>query len=643
MKLKSNHRAVGLTALVGGALTLPLSFANATPAVEHITVNGSRLAIAADRLAVSRTVLTERDIRASGAVQLTDLLRGLPGVSIAQSGSPGALTEIRLRGSESNHLLVLIDGVIANDIGQGSLLDLAHLTTANIAHIELLRGPQSALWGSGAIGGVLSITTRSASREGATDGLTAHAGIGSRNTYKAGLNASGQSAGITFRGYAEVFDTNGDNVSRQGNEADGYENLTLGASLSYRLSNAHLLDWTLRSTSYENEYDSIDAINTGLPTDTINVTDGSQLTSRLRWQFSPQDSTYSSTVSWQYHNDDNANRVQNIDAGGTTGERQQLTWLSRVVVTDDWSLAGGLDYLRREFEQRGPVGFGDPNQAQHDTTTAVFAELAGALTQNWHSSVSLRYDNNSEFDDAVSYRTGLTWHTTSSLSLFASHGRAVKTPTFTERFGYYPGSFIGNPNLDVETSQEWELGLRTDIGNSDVNLSVFDNRLENEILGYVFVPDLGGATARNAMKDSHRRGLEASIHVATDFATLRASYTYLDANEDAGDMALTELRRARHQGALSLRSGMGSEHFSVYARLAYTGSREDIFYPPFPQPSVRMQLRPYALASVNIGYQLTDNWLLALRIDNAFDTDYEDIVGYAGERRRALLTLSFTQ
>lgn len=643
MKLKSHLRVVGLTTLVGGALTLPVSFAIATPAIEHITVNGSRLAIPADRLAASRTVLTERDISASGAVQLTDLLRGLPGVSIAQSGSPGALTEIRLRGSESNHLLVLIDGVIANDIGQGSLLDLAHLTTANIVHIELLRGPQSALWGSGAIGGVLSITTRSASGEGTTDGLTAHAGIGARNTYRAGLNAGGQASGVTVRGYAEVFNTSGDNVSRQGNEADGYQNITLGTSLSYRLSNAHLLDWTLRATSYENEYDSIDSINTGLPADTINVTEGSQLTSRLRWQFSPHNSQYSSTVSWQYHSDDNDNRVERVDAGGTTGERQQLTWLNRFELSSDWSFAGGLDYLRRAFEQRGPVNFGDPNQAQHDTTTAAFAELAGEIAPHWHSSVSLRYDNNSEFDDAVSYRTGITWQPTPSLALFASHGRAVKTPTFTERFGYFPGSFIGNPDLEVERSQEWEIGLRTDIGLTGLNLSVFDSELENEILGYVFVPDLGGATARNATADSHRRGLEASFDVTTDMVTLGASYTYLEADEDADGSALTELRRARHQGALTLRSELGTDRLSIYARLAYTGSREDIFYPPYPQPAARVQLRPYTLASVNLSYQVSAHWQFALRIDNAFDTSYEDIVGYTGERRRAMLTLSFTE
>ncbi|GGW80317.1 TonB-dependent receptor plug domain-containing protein [Alteromonas halophila] len=636
------YKAAGIAALAGCAFLQPAIAAPTESHFEHITVNGSRLALPGAQLAAARTLLTREDITASGAIQVTDLLRGLPGVSIAQSGSPGALTEIRLRGSESNHLLVLIDGVVANDIGQGSLLDLAHLTTANIASIELLRGPQSALWGSGAIGGVLSITTLSASTEDGQTHVSGRVGAGSRNTTQAALNVATGNDELAFRGYLNRFETDGDNVARTGTEDDGYENLTAGAAFSYALSPEHAFDWRLRYTDYQNDYDSIDSVNTGLPADSDNVTDGTQLTSNVRWRYTPVNSDYSGELSWQYHQDKNDNRVAQADAGGTTGRRQQLTWLNRYDVSDTWQVAAGLDYQRREFEQRGPVNFGDPNQTRHDTTRALFAEVAGSPVTDWHTSLSARYDDNSEYDDAVSYRAGLTWDVSRATALFVSVGQAVKTPTFTERFGYFPGSFVGNPDLNVETSREWEVGVRTQVSDTDISISAFDTTLTDEILGYVFVPALGSATAQNARFDSHRRGLEGSLDYATSLATLRVSYTYLDADEQSGNSTLAELRRARHQGALSLRSDLGVEKLSTYLKLSYTGSRQDMFYPPYPQSARRIALRPYTLASVNIRYTLSPAWQLALRIDNALDTDYEDIVGYAGERRRARLTLSYT-
>ncbi|MCP4233891.1 MAG: TonB-dependent receptor, partial [Aestuariibacter sp.] len=180
--------------------------------VETITVTGSRSPITIDKLAASVTVLTEQEIQASGATQVTDLLRGLPGISISQSGSPGSLTELRLRGSETNHLLVLIDGVVANDISQGSLFDFAHLTAANIVRIELHRGAQSALWGSGAVAGVLSITTSAANQSDSTVSLTA--GAGNADTYRASASASHRGEHMQANVSASIFDTAGDNVSR---------------------------------------------------------------------------------------------------------------------------------------------------------------------------------------------------------------------------------------------------------------------------------------------------------------------------------------------------------------------------------------------------------------------------------------------
>ncbi|MEW9798396.1 TonB-dependent receptor plug domain-containing protein [Alteromonas sp. CYL-A6] len=640
MNLKTN---LTVTAKAVAACTFFLSSAASAVSdsddIEHITVSGSRMALPASQLSLSRSVLTRDEIAASGALQVTDLLRGLPGVSIAQSGSPGSLTEIRLRGSESNHLLVLIDGVIANDIGQGSLFDLAHLTTAGIERIELLRGAQSALWGSGGIGGVLSITTRAAG-ERDTD-VSLSAGAGNRDTQTLSASVRGTTGKLGYTVYANAFDTRGDNVARTGTEADGYRNVTAGTSLNYHLSGSQQLDARVRLTDYRNEYDAIDVMTTGLPTDADNQTDGLQVSAYLGWRYAPENSAFSTLVSAQFRRDENDNRQDSMATGGTTGQRHQLTWQSQYQ-SARWQAALGLDYLQRFFDQRGPVIYGDPNQSQHDTTTSGFAELAGEPVDNWFVHTSARLDNNSQYDDAVSYRAGITWQASPGVAAFVSHGRAVKTPTFTERFGYFPGSFIGNPSLMPETSTEWEAGLRADIGATGMTLSVFDTRLNDEILGYVYLPEAGSATAQNAGSTSQRRGAEVTFRYDSAIATWQAAYTYLDATQEDAGTALTELRRARHQGSLSVTSDLGTDSVSLYTKLSYTGSREDVFYPPYPAASVRTGLRPYTLMSVALRYQFMPQWQSSLRIDNALDAGFEDIVGFQGEQRRVMLTVHYT-
>ncbi len=608
-------------------------------AVESITVTGSHLPFSLKQLPASVSVLTAEDIAAAGAIQLTELLRGLPGVSIAGSGSPGSLTEIRVRGSESNHLLVLIDGVVANDIGQGSLIDLAHLTTANVQRIELLRGPQSALWGSGAVGGVLSITTATGNDSATGNRVSASAAAGTQHTWHGSMNALAQYEQSSLRAYASTIATGGDNIARTGSETDGYQNMTAGINAQTAITPQHTLSLAVRMVSYENDYDSTDFAVTGLPVDADNVTHGEQVSANATWRFSAAALPYHSELTLQYRQDENRNTVAGDDAGGTTGTRLQTRWLNRYHTDNGWQLAGGLDYVQRFFDQQGPVVFGDPNQSQHDTTASLFAEL-GRQFDTLSATVNARYDNNSEYDNAASYRAGLSWHATNHLTAFASVGQAVKTPTFTERFGYFPGSFIGNPDLEPETSTEAELGMRLSHRNWQAQLSTYTTRLQDEILGYVFVSELGGATALNARGTSRRAGVDASMAYTGHFADIELSYSYLDASQNDDTGALAELRRARHQGALTLRSQLGSERLSGYARLAYTGSRTDTFFPPFPAAPQTVGLRPYSVLTVNLRYALSAQWAWALRVDNALDTRYEDIVGYRGNERRALASLS---
>ena len=641
----TTQKHINLTAVAFTVTTLfsvPTLAQNASSdSIETLTVTGTRLPISLTKLPASVSVLSEQEIQASGAVQLTELIRGLPGISIAQSGSPGGLTEVRVRGSESNHLLVLIDGVVANDVGQGSLIDLAHISAANVVRIELLRGPQSALWGSGAVGGVLSITTKAGGDSGTTPTVDLIAGIGSQGTYQGSINAATHQGDLSIRTYANYLETDGDNISREGNEDDGYENITAGLNLSYAASDANTFSLRVRNTQYENDYDTTDYIVTGLPTDADNVTDGEQLSTKLTWRYAPDTSAWASTLSFDYRRDENDNTTSGADAGGTTGERLTLNW-TNVYAMNNWQIAAGGEYLQRLFEQRGPVVYGDPNQKQHDTTTSAFAEITSHLSDTVFTTLSARFDDNSEFDDAFSYRAGVTWQVTPKYALFSSIGKAIKTPTFTERFGYFPTSFIGNPELTPEKSEEWEVGVKANWQSVSAQISAYSATLEDEINGSVYVPEQGLYTADNVDGESRRDGVDIEVNWHTSFAKLTASYSYLDAEQNNNGVTSTELRRARHQGALAAYSNLGTDNFNVYAKIAYVGTHYDTYYPPYPASAETLALDAYILASVNLGYQLSNSWALSLKVNNLFDKEYEDIVGYAGQERRAVLSVNYS-
>ncbi len=628
MTIRTLSYAVALACTAGFSAS---SIANTTP-VETITVTGSRTALSIDKLAASVTVLTEQDIQASGASQITDLLRGLPGISISQSGSPGSLTELRLRGSETNHLLVLINGVVANDISQGSLFDFAHLTSANIVRIELFRGAQSALWGSGAVAGVLSITTSAANQSDSA--VSVSAGAGNADTYRASASASHRGKNFQANVSASTLDTAGDNVSRTGSERDGYENTTLNAGVQWQAASQHSLDAKVRYVDYTNEYDGVDYVTTGLPADADNVTNGEQLSAQLNWQFEASNLPYSSVLSLQYNRNENANTTDGFDAGGTQGERKQLTW-THFVSFEDAVLAVGSEYLRREFEQSGPVGWDDPNYRGQDSTSSVFAELTGLGTDTLDTQFSVRYDDNERFSRAWSYRAGARYAVTDKIKVFVSLGQAVKTPNFTELYGYYPSTFIGNPALLPEQSREVEVGADIVLpANISLQLSVFSTRLEDEIQGFVYDTNSGMYTAQNASQKSRRDGFEASAQWRTDDVSLTAHYSYLDASQ--GALETIELRRPHHTGSVSASYSFPVQGLSAYIKAAYTGTRLDTFYPPWPASAQTLGLKPYWLTTANIDYKVDSNWQLGLRIDNALDESFEDIVGYQGSNRRIL-------
>lgn len=622
-----------VTGLVLSATVLT-SFAQAqstTPdeTLETLTVTGSRSVLNIAQLAGNVSILTEADIANSQATFVSELLTAFTSIDVSVNGGVGQYAELRIRGAEANHVLVLLDGVQINDQAQGGLIDLAHLPTHNIERIELLRGAQSAVWGDGAIGGVLSITTK----QGGQDLGSVQFNVGQNDTYHANLQHSGTFAETAYHVSFSHFDTDGQNISTvAGNtETDGYQNTQFHLNLSTQLGQTLRLQSMFRLNEYATEYDATDFVTTGLPVDADNVSEGEKRDVKLALEYRPAGTDWYVDTSLHHHVD----QVDNIESGRfasaskSTENKALAVW--HYANSDQASINLGVEYADVEYSQAGPIVFGDPNYQTDIQRTSVFADNTYALFDDVWLNASVRYTDNSEFASATDYRVGSSWQVNAPLRIFVSHGRASKTPTFTERFGFFPTSFIGNPNLKPETATTSELGVALDIAQTTWSLTLFDTDLDNEINGFVFDANSGGFTADNVSGQSKRSGLELDGRFASALGQWQLSYSYLDASDGATNAR--ELRRAQHNGAVTLTS-QPTATVSTYLSARYTGTRTDQFFPPFPAPSQVLEQGAYWLVNTSVNWQARHDVKVGLKAENIFAQKYTDIVGYRGLERK---------
>ncbi|MFT6954508.1 MAG: vitamin B12 transporter [Glaciecola sp.] len=604
--------------------------------IETISIIGSRAPVDKSTLAGSVSIINAETIEASGAATVTDLLRSFASINISQSGPTGTLTEIRFRGSESNHILVLVDGVEINDIGQGGLVNFAHLLVSDIERIELLRGPQSALWGSSAVSGVISITSKKAEVSGQHK-LSANLGIGTQAIRQLGVNYKVRQDGFSLSANLNHLKTDGENISRQGSEEDGYRNTSFNTNITYQVNKEHNLTFNIRLVDFFTEFDAIDFANTGLPVDADNYSNGKQLNALLRWDFTPVDSIWSQSLSYQLNRFASDSFSNDVFSGGTVGKTQRVNWINYINLGANDFINIGLDSVKEDFEQSGPNVFGNPNQTQDNQTISVLSDGQYEVAKRFYASYSIRADQSDEFDDANSFRLGLSYNFSKQLKAFISRGKAVKNPTFTERFGFFPGTFTGNSRLVPESSYANEIGLiynLSDLFNAE--LTHFDTKLENEINGFVFDPATSAFTAQNIDDTSTRKGVELSIYGDWRDIIWSASFAYLDAQAPTE----VELRRARHSASTTINYAL-SKISNIYFQADYAGSKQDRFFPPFPNPSQIVGLDPYWLISANYQYQYNEELGFGLRVDNLLNEGFEDVFGFVGQSRKIVVNMRY--
>ena len=621
-----------------GSLILPLSVLSLSGQafseqeesnIEEVLVSASLLPIAASRSANAITVIDSEQLKNRAAVSVSDLLRDVPGLAVSRSGMLGSLTQIRVRGSEANHLLVLIDGVEAGDPSQSDELNWATLTASDIERIEVIRGPQSALRGSDAVAGVVNIITRSA-KEPLSARLFSEAG--SYGTHHSGINVGVKNDDTDLLFSASHLETDGENISRSGNEEDGFQNTSYKLNAGWDVSENLRLSMAGFHTRGMSEFDSDNDFD-GFVEDQNRVSEFCNNTLRAQADYLSSDGRYQHKLVVARAENNNETFADFVKGNVTSSVKDQYQFTGSVLLdgaSERVSLL--LEREEEDFQQRGEItSWGaNPNQDRERDTNSVALEYRTDLSDSLTFALSGRYDNNSEFDNAKTYKAEAVYQLDDSSRLRSAFGTAVKNPTFTERFGFYT-NFIGNPDLQPEESTSWELGYDKELSGGKVTVSatLFDAELENEINGFVFDAESGGFTSGNMDGTSQRQGLELSTSgILSDNLSLNAAYTYIDSVESDGAGGFRdEIRRPRHTASLNL-AWQVTDKLHINTNAQFNGEQTDTFFPPWPASPETVTLDDYTLLNVNADFRATDKLDIYLRLDNLLDDQYEEVFGY---------------
>ncbi|PHS36166.1 MAG: hypothetical protein COA91_12475 [Robiginitomaculum sp.] len=580
---------------------------------EEIIVIGSRLA-PVDRNEVHSpvTVITAANIAARGNAYLADLLRTIPGASINRSGPAGGLTQLRLRGGEGNHVLVLVDGVEVSNPNTGEF-DFGSFRSEDVVRIEVLRGEQSALWGSDALGGVVNIITRAgATRESYRLSLEA----GSFNSFEGQVSAVVPIKGAALSINGNVFRTDGYDASGSGGADDGFNSRALNIGLNHVEIGGVTLSAKYSASHGVSEFDS-DTDFDGRLNDTNSELTTDSNTGRVSARF--ELAGFENLINFSYA-DTQQNTTGTNFRNDTTGKRTQVNWAAE----QSWdvhtlTLLGETE--KEQFSNFGGAGAGqNQNESiQNHALAADYRYKSKAITL----SVSARADFNERFDNSQTWRVGAGYGFEDlGGRVRASVGTGVKNPSMTELFGFFPAFFVGNPNIKPETSTGYNIGYDQELGDWNLSVDYFRSNLENEIFtDFAVFP----ATVFNRTSKSKREGVEFEGRGSIgDQIDVRASATFLDAEENG----VRELRRPKFLASATA-TWTPTQALSLTLSADHNGSQIDTDFATFS----RVELGAFTLVGLNIRYNLNDVVTLSLRGENLLDENYQEVVGYASQGR----------
>ena len=588
--------------------------------IQPLVITATRVPTPIVEVASSMTVVTAADIEARQQRTFADVLKDVPGLNVVQTGGPGGVTSVFMRGTNSNHTKVLVDGIDISDPSNSTgAFDFGQLLTQDIERVEVLRGPQSGLYGSDAIGGVINVITRSGSGPlqftGALEG-------GSFDTFNQAGTVSGSQDVFHYSASLSHFHAGSVPVTPlellqpgEGRNNDYDDNLTLSTKLGLnvtptfdlglvaRYSDIHL-DTTGENFSFLPPFSGYPA-----PDQTSAATH--EYFARLTAHLNSFDGFLDQTLGLAETHDRTSTVQPQTSAALNTGERRKADWQGNLRFTSEEMLVLGAEYERDEIDE--------PLSANVHIASG-YAELQSQLGEHWFSALNVRYDDNSRFGDKVTYRFAPAWvMADTDTKLKASVGTGFKAPTLSELYQDFPPYFFANPNLKPESSTGYDLGFEQGIVHAVLRVGVtwYYNHIRDLI-----TTDVTGTTYANIGRAT-TQGIESFISYSPLKAlTLRLDYTFTEASDDVLHQEL--LRRPKHKANFDASwqaTGAWQWNLDVLWVGTWVDGNRDFSI-------LRLDAPGYTTVNLATTYDLTQHLALFGRIDNLFDRHFENPVGF---------------
>jgi vitamin B12 transporter len=624
--LAENYRTFLL--ITAATLSCTGAVAQNTSSGDLVIVTASRgPGIDADVLGGSFSLITAEDMKLRQTQVVSDILRDVPGIAVSRAGTVGSITSVRLRGSEANHALVMIDGMEAGDPFQGEF-DFSTLIADDVAKIEVLRGQQSALYGSDAIGGVIHYITATGAE---APGISARTEGGSFGTAAASARVAGVDGAFDYAINASYYNTGGVKGSRFGTRELGSRNAALSGKFTYALAENLSVTAVARYQDLDADTEPqdfnfpINPATFGFAVDGLNSTKAKTLYGLVRGDLALLDGQWLHALTLQAVDGARKNYDDfGVLSSETVGLREKASYVSTYKFGTDiaaHALIFAADFKRETYRNKDVFGFPLPmNDKRSLENTGLVGEYDLTIGDRIGFGAAVRHDINDYFDSATTYRLQGSYRVMDHVRLRAALGSGVKNPTNYELFGFDPVTYLGNPNLKPERSEGWEAGVEIGLFEDRVLIggTYFNTRLEDELFT-VFLPGFI-STTDNRVTGSKSQGFEFTAGLRLDKEwRIDAAWTNVHALE-AGQQ---ELRRAPNIASLNVSWRAPDDRFGANLTIRYNGEQQDSNFTLAGPP--RVTLESYTLVNLGGDYRINDVFEFYGRVENLTDEKYEEV------------------
>jgi len=595
-------------------------------AVADVIVTANRSAQPIERVGASVTVLTQAAIEARQTPAVAELLAQTPGVSFTRNGGVGTSTGVNIRGAESQHTVVLIDGVKLNDPSstQGGF-NFGNLLVGDTARIEVLRGAQSTLWGSQAIGGVVNIVTAEPT-EALQGSLDAEAGARGTTYFRGGVGGANER--LSWRLAASRYDTDGFSAFAKGTEDDGYTNTGLSGRLNVKVTDAVSLDLRSVWSSGRNDFDAFNG-------DSREYGKTQELVAYAGLNFDLLDGRFRNRIGYAHTDTDRRNfnpdnKVQTLTFDAE-GQNRRWEYQGAFAVTEALNATFGLEHEKSEMKTRSP-GDWNPNPAfgrGEAELNSAYGQVQWTVLDGLTLTGGLRYDDHAQYGDNLLGQVAAAWALNEGDTVVrASWGQGFRAPGLYELYSEY-----GNLTLQPEEFDSWEVGVEQRLfDRAVVSATYFNRQADNEIrYNGCSTPStdplctVNGAGRwgyyRNVQK-TEAQGVELVGRVdVTERLNVSANYTWTDAKSASGATDGKRLtRRPEHMANLAADYAFA---FGLKTGVAvrYVGET-------FNNDANTVVVGEYTLVDIRASYPINDNLEVYGRVENAFDEEYQTVLNY---------------